>query len=456
MVKTEKTALFRHLESKVESYIPSSASVDACVVDGSFLLWVLPPNLPATYGKLAATIIIQATALSSKRVDIVFDTYEEPSIKGTESERRGTCDRNYKIIGPQQPRPADFNEALRSTSFKRELPTFLLNEWKEQAYANIIHERHVYVGHLDECRHFYVEDGVVRHETIDVLGCNDAEADTRICLHARGIDDVGNANNIIIRTSDTDIAVIMIHHAWKLLATLWMDTGTSNGKNRRYVDLSAIAISISSNVCQALLAYHAFTGTDYTSAIIRKGKVRQFRRLESSNDAQYALIAITSGKVDASSERALLKFGATLFGAKAAESSSLNGFRYTAFEKAFGPSANAKNPLNKLNDVDASSLPPCEAELRQPIHRFACVVNMWADADHQTIDQHPATEDVWELITDQYEIIWCNGIQLPDTLVPERVDAQCEDDDSAVVLSSDDEHGELSSENDDDDAGDDY
>ena len=357
-------------------------------MDGSFLLRILPPNLPATYGKLAATLLIQATALSSKRVDVVFDTYEEPSIKGMERERRGTCDRNYKIIGPQQTRPADFNEALKSLSFKRELPTFLLNEWKEQAYAHIIHKRHVYVGHLDECRHFYIEDGVVRHETIDVLGCNHAEADTRICLHARGIDDVGNANNIFIRASDVDVAVIMIHHAWKFSATLWMDTGTSNGKNRRYVNLSAIAISICSNVCQALPAYHAFTGTDDTSAIIRKGNVRPFRRLESSNNAQDALIAITSGKVDASSERALLKFGATLFGAKAAESSSLNGFRYTAFEKAFVPSANTKNPLNKLKGVDASSLPPCEAKLRQHNNTSVCIrgedVGRCRSADHRS------------------------------------------------------------------------
>ena len=88
--------------------------------------------------------------------------------------------------------------------------TFLLNEWKEQAYAHIIHERHVYVGHLGECRHFYVEDGVVRHETIDVLGCNHAEADTRICLHDKVIDDVGNANNIIKRASDTVIAAIIV------------------------------------------------------------------------------------------------------------------------------------------------------------------------------------------------------------------------------------------------------
>ena len=144
----------------------------------------------------------------------------------------------------------------------------------------------------------------------------------------------------------------------------------------------------------------------------RQRSFERERRLESSNYAQDALIAITSGKVDASSERALLKFGATLFGAKAAESSSLTGFRYTAFEKAFGPSANAKNPLNKLKGVDASSLPPCEAELRQHIHRSAFVAKMWADADQQTIDQHPTTEDGWRLINDQYEIIWCNGLQL--------------------------------------------
>ena len=104
-----------------------------------------------------------------------------------------------------------------------------------------------------------------------------------------------------------------------------------------------------------------FTRTEYTSATIRKGKVRPFRQLESSSDAQTALITITTGKVDSSSERALLKFGATLFGAKAAESSSLTRFRY----RAFGPSTTANIPLHKLKGVDAGSLPPCEAELQQ-------------------------------------------------------------------------------------------
>ena len=105
-----------------------------------------------------ATIRIQATVLSSKCVDIVVFTYEMPSIKAMEGERRCTCDRNYKIIGPQQTRPADFNEALKSQSFNTELPIFLLNERKEETYVHIIHERHVYVGHLGEFLHFFVED----------------------------------------------------------------------------------------------------------------------------------------------------------------------------------------------------------------------------------------------------------------------------------------------------------
>ena len=81
---------------------------------------------------------------------------------------------------------------------------------------------------------------------------------------------------------------------------------------------------------------------------------------------------------------------------------------------------------------------------------------MWADADQQTIDPHPPPENGCDLVNNQYEIIWFEDLQLPDTLVPDREDGQCEDDDSAVVLSSDDECRELSSENDDDDAGDDY
>ena len=101
-------------------------------------------------------------------------------------------------------------------------------------------------------------------------------------------------------------------------------------------------------------------------------------------------------------------------------------------------------------------MPPCEAELQQhDIISSVCIrgedIGWYRSADH-----NPAPENGLDLINNQYEIIWFEGLQLPDTLELDRSDAQCEDDNSAVVLSSEDEHGELSSENNDNDAGDDY
>ena len=42
------------------------------------------------------------------------------------------------------------------------------------------------------------------------MGCNHVEEDTRICLHAKVTDYVGNANNIIIIASDTVITAIIV------------------------------------------------------------------------------------------------------------------------------------------------------------------------------------------------------------------------------------------------------
>ena len=99
-----------------------------------------------------------------------------------------------------------------------------------------------------------------------------------------------------------------------------------------------------------------------------------------------------------------------MFGAKPSESSSLNGFSYRMFEKLFGPSDTVKNSLHK--GVDASCL--------HHIHRSAFVAKRWAGADQQTIHQHPAPENGWDLINNQCEIIWFDGLQLPDKLALDR------------------------------------
>lgn len=95
------------------------------------------------------------------------------------------------------------------------------------------------------------------------------EADTKIaflaCLQK---DD----STITIRTSDTDLAVIMLANIEHLQATVevWMDLGVGN--TLRYIELSALYNKFGPKISKALPALHAFTGCDFNPALYRRGK----------------------------------------------------------------------------------------------------------------------------------------------------------------------------------------
>ena len=169
-------------------------------------------------------------------------------------------------------------EALKSRSFKREIPVFLSKEWMDPSYASILGKRSLFLDIPGACYHFHAADDVVHRDPVDGLKSNHEEADTKICIHAKAADQI--ADNIIVRASDTDIAVILLHHCHTFNARVWIDAGTAAKNNRRFIDISAISVSLGPELCAALPGFHAFTGSDYTSAFVRKGKVRPFARLE--------------------------------------------------------------------------------------------------------------------------------------------------------------------------------
>ena len=53
---------------------------------------------------------------------------------------------------------------------------------------------------------------IVVREGVEDLETNHEEADTLICAHIKSMDD-GTVQNVVVRASDTDIAVIMVHHS---------------------------------------------------------------------------------------------------------------------------------------------------------------------------------------------------------------------------------------------------
>ena len=78
----------------------------------------------------------------------------------------------------------------------------------------------------DKCYHLFVEDNVMMKEDIQRLRSNHNEADTRVCLHMKDVD--SNIDSIVIRASDTDIAIILLYHCLKFTANIWMDVGVSS------------------------------------------------------------------------------------------------------------------------------------------------------------------------------------------------------------------------------------
>ena len=289
-------------------------------------------------------------------------------------------------------------------------------------------------------------------ESVDDMVTNHDEADTLVCFYARCMDSSGETGNTVVRASDTDIAIIFLYHSHTFTATLWMDTGTNAKNTRRYINLTAIGEVLGPLLCESLPAFHAFTGCDYTSAFVRKGKKRPFAKLEKSKDTQRVFASLGSEKgVTATNRVSLQTFTASMYGAKQKESwMPLNKYRHKVFQKAYRPKATAKNPLEKLKGLDSSGLPPCESELTTHVNRSAFIATMWVNADQKEVDQHPKQHDGWELEDDTYNIVWFKGQQLPDTLVPEEGDtgSNVGDPDEDFVLSSDDEAGDLGSDED--------
>ena len=102
------------------------------------------------------------------------------------------------------------------------------------------------------------------------------EADTLIAFHSSQI-----VGNIMVRSSDTDVLVILIGMMGKHISAgesktyekIILDCGSGN--TRRLVDVNTICVNLE-EVCNGLTravpSFHAFTGTDYTCPFYGKEK----------------------------------------------------------------------------------------------------------------------------------------------------------------------------------------
>ena len=81
----------------------------------------------------------------------------------------------------------------------------------------------------------------------------------------------------VVRSPDTDIFFILLHHAHDIPLTIYLDIGT--GKNRKIVNVTEIADMKGNEFCTTILGLYVFTGEDVTSAFKGKGKLIPLKKL---------------------------------------------------------------------------------------------------------------------------------------------------------------------------------
>ena len=109
------------------------------------------------------------------------------------------------------------------------------------------------------------------------LQSNQEETDCMVIIYRHHAAMLGHRSSVI-KTPDTDIFFILLHHAHSIKLTIYLDTGV--GKPRMLINVTELAESIGKDYCSSLLGMYVFTGENCTSSFKRKGKVGPLKKLQ--------------------------------------------------------------------------------------------------------------------------------------------------------------------------------
>ena len=106
-------------------------------------------------------------------------------------------------------------------------------------------------------------------------------------LHAKYAADTSPECRIVLQSPDTDVLALSVAHFSDInCAEFWFKAGVKD--RLRYVPVHAVSQEVGKKMCRALLAFHAITGCDSTSALAGIGK-KGWQLLSRSEEHQDSL-----------------------------------------------------------------------------------------------------------------------------------------------------------------------
>ena len=244
------------------------------------------------------------------------------------------------------------------------------------------------------------------------MASSQEEADTEIILHCLHVAASQSSSDITIRSPDTDVFILLLHFCNKVESRIYFDTGMGN--SCRILDIKILTEIYGSEMCNALIALHAFSGCDMTSAFVRKGKIKPYNTLCKHQEFP-AFNALGNTEVVSDETHAEIEwFVCCLYGKP--NCSDVNKLQYDIARQKF--QSGSSNVISSYDVMDLSLLPPCRATLKMHVLRVNYQVLIWKSAP----EQHPNIKDPdshgWALDeSGTLEYDWCGDHFIPQELV---------------------------------------
>ena len=114
MLKSPKSALMKHLESKVKS--TSTTSINVIIINTMFFMH-LQVNLPDTFGGIANYLLRGLMNHDCKEIYFATNKRVSSSLQDCELDQRGSSSMAYQISRVGEKHPGNWLQALRSSIF---------------------------------------------------------------------------------------------------------------------------------------------------------------------------------------------------------------------------------------------------------------------------------------------------------------------------------------------------
>ena len=280
MKKPTKHDLVKELESNITAvdYIAPTHWTGVpigYIVDVMAYVRKLKTSSMNTFGELCNQLLsmILGVCKNASRIDFIFDSYTEGSVKDSERLRRTQKPPVlYSNITLESKLPRDMDSFWPSAANKAKLEQ-LMKGWlighftAESVDVHFLSSRIVGDETLTQTQS--IRNGIVsEHPVLDSVH---EVADIRIIPHALHAIR-SNCTRIVILSSDTDVLVVAMYfyHIFTAngLRELWLRGGV--GDSTRFIPLHVIADKVGRPMCEVLPAMHALTGCDITSKFSTK------------------------------------------------------------------------------------------------------------------------------------------------------------------------------------------